>query len=289
MEQHDNMFCHLCRRETKCIKYRLRTYRIAYCLYCNFLFNADFPSGKCIKETFSESYYLDVQKEAFEKQFEDYTLDVSYHIFQKRLQYIESIKAPGKVLDIGCAFGTFLKIASDRGWKPYGVEISTFASEYTRNKYGFEIYNDSFLDAPLPSAFFDVVTFWDVIEHVEFPKENLLKAYDVLKPEGILLLTSDNYDCLMATMADTIDKLSFGKIGYPVERLFIKYNKSYFTEENLHNILNQCGFEEIFVEKMEYPLEKIKHNILERAILKGFYFLGALLHRQAQITIIARK
>lgn len=64
-----------------------------------------------------------------------------------------------------------------------------------------------------------------------------MKAYQLLKNGGILLLTSDNYRSLMSFLCRLIYFLSLKTITYPVERFFIPFNKTYDVESflNLHS------------------------------------------------------
>lgn len=282
--------CSVCESRNSVMGYRLPEYKIMRCRDCGALFNADFPLNSDLKKTFSESYYMEVQKEAFEVQLSGYQNDPSLAAFQSGLTQIEQLlKRKGRILDVGSALGTFLKTAKTRGWEPCGVEISEYGANYTQEKHQIEVFNGELLDAPFEDEYFDCITFWDVIEHVPWPKQNLRKAYSLLKPGGALLITSDDYDCLLADAAVLIYKATLGRCIYGVQRLFIPYNRTYFTGPFFTNLIESCGFQTRCFEKMEYPLSKIKLNILERWALSLFYAAARLLKRQAQFTLIAIK
>jgi hypothetical protein len=102
-------------------------------------------------------------------------------------------------------------------------------------------------------------------------------------------LTTDNFDCLIADIARLAYHLSRGRIRYPMERVFIPYNRCYFTEATLRELVEASGLRITVFEKMEYPLEKIRTNTAERLILRGFYIAAAILKRQAQVTVLAEK
>ena len=74
----------------------------------------------------------------------------------------------GRLLDIGCATGLFLEIAASRGWVVEGVEPSASACERARRS-GMLVTQGFFEDLPPPARPFDVVTMWDVLEHVPDP------------------------------------------------------------------------------------------------------------------------
>ena len=156
------------------------------------VYNPEFPPGESITETFSREYYLEDHANAFEDQLEDYRADPSTPAFERGLDEIEKLLG-GRVgiLDVGCAFGTFLRLAANRGWAAKGVEISGFASEIARERGGLEVFNGELSAAPFPEASFDAITFWDVVEHVSWPFDALVSAYRLLRPGGVLLLTTD--------------------------------------------------------------------------------------------------
>ncbi len=90
--------------------------------------------------------------------------------FRKSVKLIEKY-APGKgrLLDVGCAAGFFLKAAKDSGWDVRGVEPSRWLAEWGRKKYGLDIRAGTLDSVKFPSNSFDAVTMWDVLEHVPDP------------------------------------------------------------------------------------------------------------------------
>lgn len=281
--------CPLCRSSTTGLKYALTGYRIAVCPSCGFWFNDGFSGGGGDDEMFGEDYYRVRHREAFQRQFEDGSADPSAPVYERWLKRIEAWTPAGRILDVGSALGTFLKIAQQRGWRPQGVEISKFAADFCKRRHGIDVFNGDLQDFEAAPESFDAVTFWDSIEHVGRPRENLEKAAELLRGGGLMLLTTDNFDCLIADVARFAHRASLGKFRYPMERVFIDRNRSFFTVETLTKLLAISGMEVVELEKMEYPLDKIKTSPMERLILRAFYGLGAFLGRQAQVTVVARK
>jgi SAM-dependent methyltransferase len=93
-----------------------------------------------------------------------------------------------RLLDIGCAGGAFPAAARDLGFDPVGVEPSRWMADFARRTYGLDVRDGILKPGMFPSGSFDVVTLWDVIEHVPQPHEVLTLAYDLLKPGGLLLV-----------------------------------------------------------------------------------------------------
>ena len=93
----------------------------------------------------------------------------------------------------------------------------------------------------------------------------------------------------MADAARLTYRATLGQSTYAMERVFIAPNRTFFSEATLRATIAAAGLHVVILEKMEYPLDKIRTNWAERLILKSFYGVGALLHRQAQVTVVARK
>jgi 2-polyprenyl-3-methyl-5-hydroxy-6-metoxy-1,4-benzoquinol methylase len=281
--------CPLCKSRDVRIEYELTGYRIATCNSCSFEYHEGFGGGGGDEGVFSEDYYQVRHHEAFKSQFGDYERDPSAPVYRRWLERMEAIGTKGRILDIGSALGTFLKIAESRGWSPQGVEISRFAAEFAQRERGLSVFNGDLEEFAAADGSFDAVTFWDSIEHVTHPRENLMTAARLLRRGGIVLLATDNFDCLIADIARIAYAGSMGKVRYAMERIFIPPNRSYFTEATLKALLDSCGFRVVAFEKMEYPLDKIRTSFAERLILKGFYGAAHLLNRQAQVTVLAQK
>jgi SAM-dependent methyltransferase len=116
------------------------------------------------------------------------------HLWWKRRQAKEDfdwvdphVPEKGRVLDIGCAEGSFLLHFRERGWSTVGIEPSSFAV-YGRQAYGLDIRHGSFDAVDLPAGAFDLVTALRVLEHVEGPREDLVRIRTLLKPGGLLYL-----------------------------------------------------------------------------------------------------
>lgn len=271
------------------IRFRLAAYEIHRCRSCGTEYNASFSGGGGDGQLFSRDYFEVQHREAFAAQFDDYRNDPSLPVFRRRLDQIESLIGIGSVLDIGPGLGAFVRLASDRGWRAEGVEVSAFAADFIRRQHGLPVFTgDLVAFAETSSRSYDLITFWDSVEHVSHPLEALQAARRLLRPGGLLVIATDNFDCLVADLAAAFYRLSGGRWRYPVERVFIDRNRTYFTERSLHGLLERLQLQVVRFQKMEYPLRKIRTNTAERLVLAGLYGLARVTRRQAQMTIFAR-
>jgi SAM-dependent methyltransferase len=112
-----------------------------------------------------------------------------YYAMTKRARLIERYApARDRLLDVGCATGLFLDALRARGWQTYGVELVEHAARLARERLGLDVHTGTLQEAQFPSAWFDAVTMWDVLEHVPDPLAELREICRVLKPGGVLVL-----------------------------------------------------------------------------------------------------
>lgn len=281
--------CPVCESKESTPVFRLRGYEVAECQSCGLQFNAGFGNGRPAADVFSSEYYLSVHRDFFGAQLSGGETDLSVPVYRRHLERLETMVGRGRILDVGAGLGTFLRLARDRGWDAQGVEISPFAADHIRRTVGVPVFEGDLSAFDAPEGSFDVVTFWDSIEHVERPRENLQRAFRLLRPGGALLVTTDNFDCLIADVAGFLYRASGGMLRYPVERLFIDRNTVYFSDQYLVDLVRSLHFTEIQMTRMENPVNKITSSLVERVALKVLYTLAALTHREAQMTLIVRR
>lgn len=130
-----------------------------------------------------------------------------------------------RLLDFGAGSGTFVKAAVDAGYEAVGLEHSQGAIDRARDDYGVTIYKD------IPSdEKFDVVTLWDVIEHLRDPVEVLRMIKAALNPGGIVIIETGNYDFWERKMLG--DRW----------RLYLLDHHFYFTPTSLKQVISRAGF-----------------------------------------------
>ena len=150
--------------------------------------------------------------------------------FKRQLDRLSGSVASGRVLDVGCATGFFLEVATEAGWNAYGVELSGFAAELAQRRFGDRVFNGTLEQATYPDAFFDLVMLSDIIEHVPDPRSFLYEVRRVLRPDGVVMLVTPNSVSLSARL---------------MERHWSHYNPEhlhYFSPATIIRLLSMCGF-----------------------------------------------
>ena len=100
----------------------------------------------------------------------------------------------GRLLDMGCGLGFFVrKVAGLANWEAYGREISPAAVRYAREKLGLTNVTCGRLeDVEFPPCSFDIITLWDVIDHILYPDPVLRRCHALLRDGGICFLRTPN-------------------------------------------------------------------------------------------------
>lgn len=98
---------------------------------------------------------------------------------------------PGRMLEIGCASGSFLAHMADRGWDVSGIELSRSAAQRAR-RLGYSVHCGSISSAPDPAERYDLIVGWMVFEHLHHPLQELERFRRWLNDDGVLVLSVPN-------------------------------------------------------------------------------------------------
>jgi SAM-dependent methyltransferase len=220
-----------------------------------------------------------------------------------RLAIRFSGSSEGRLLDIGAATGLFLAQMRKWGkWDLFGIEPHPRPARYARDVLGLKVFSGTFQDQFFPDEFFQVITLWNVFEHLPDPIESLKKINRLLSPSGILILSLPYLESLEARL--------FGKYwaGWEVPRhlyLFPWQTLTRLLEENGFEVLGKAfpytGFG-LFYNSLRSTLEdrwperKIQQRLLTW-IKSPFIHLAALpylylvrgLGKSSLVTVLARK
>lgn len=143
---------------------------------------------------------------------------------------ITSTSSTRRLLDVGCHIGVMVELAQARGWEAWGVEPSVWAAEYARAR-GLHVITGTLGQAQLPENYFDVVTMWDVIEHLTDPASEMRHVHRVLKPGGIFAIHTIDIESFCARL--------LGK-HWP---WLMEMHLYYFSPRTLSTMLVQHGFQ----------------------------------------------
>lgn len=152
--------------------------------------------------------------------------------FRKHLQALERIVGPGhgrSLLDIGAYIGVFVAVAAQSGWDAWGVEPSDWAAAEAQ-RHGLNVVAGTQYAPELAGRQFDVITMWDVIEHVNDPKGEVRHSRDLLQPGGVLVLHTMDIDSLVARLMGS---------RWP---WLMDMHLHYFSQKTMRAMLEDVGF-----------------------------------------------
>lgn len=174
---------------------RLSHGSILRCRKCQFAFRRYRPGGDELARLYREA---DI--EVYERERGNRARTALRH----RQLVLREHPEPGSVLDVGCASGQFLRSMAEVGWLVSGVEPSTAEFRLARAALpaAAHLQNTTLKDAAF-CAQFDVITFWDVLEHMPEPTGFLRRCAALLKPGGVMLFTTPNIDSWQARCLKT--------------------------------------------------------------------------------------
>ena len=198
-----------------------KTFRSVRCLNCSHVFCSPIPKNIYKNyEDVVDNQYLRYLK----------SIKISSKII---LPYIKHLVLSGKILDVGCATGEFLVVAKKFGYLAEGLELSKWSSEIAKKKK-IKIYRKRLkeLAKKYPERY-EVITLFGVIEHFEFPIEEIGHIYTLLKPGGILVIWTGNIDSISSRV--------LGRNWWYWQGQHIQY----FSHKSLNLLAKNSGFEHI--------------------------------------------
>lgn len=199
--------CPLCKNEhsklvwlTKDRLYGLPgNFAVVRCIACGLLYLSPRPSSACI-----HFYYPEIYESFIKQRVEHLPWWQRYSLFYglwKRCQLVLQYKRNGKLLDLGCGTGQFLAMMRQySGWEVVGIEPNAEAADFARQTFGLNILTGDLFSAQFPDDYLDVVTMWDVLEHLYEPVVTLQEIGRVLKPDGLLILRTPSLNSLDACL-----------------------------------------------------------------------------------------
>lgn len=154
--------------------------------------------AKFVKEFYSKGYY---EGDPTRSAYADYELDKPLIVrnMRKFLSFIYDKKPKGKLLDVGCAFGYVVELSLANGYDAYGFDPSTHAVKKARNLVGTSRIEEATIQqAKYEKESFDVITMFDVFEHLQDPLFDMKKINSLLKPDGVIIIATGDTRSLAA-------------------------------------------------------------------------------------------
>jgi len=271
--------CNLCGAdETRAITTQ-NDYRVVQCSCCGLVYVNPRPNPEMLVKLYND-YHIRNGKDAntwarlMKNNFTDISTMLN-RLFPER----------GRILDIGCGYGYFIKMMGNAGWAAVGIEPSSRTSGYAKDK-GLSVIETTIDDAEFPDESFDVVTAFYVLEHLFDPLSAVKKIFMLLKPGGLTVLR----------IPDTTPIVKFLTVLRIKNTLYdLPFHLYDFSPKTIRMLFEKAGFSSI---KVIPGSSTLPNHYGERAIslvsgtLSQILFsisIGKLLLPGASKTIIASK
>ena len=228
--------CNLCGSSKREHLFDKKGYSLVRCSECNLAYIANPPDAAGIEAIYTAevSYHdqlLDSGSDEYQRQRR------TAHQHMTMLREFRPQPAGLTLLDIGCSSGIFLGEARAMGMQVAGAELSPETSEFARQHYSLDVHTGDWRDAGYADASFDIVTLFDVIEHLPDPLGELRAIRRLLKPGGLLLQSTPDIDGLFPRASKPFAKpLDYWPHPEPPHHLF------QFSQATLSAMVEKAGY-----------------------------------------------
>ncbi len=203
--------------------------------------------------------------------------DHSQARFTPLIRRLQELSPTGKLLDVGCGSGDFLRAASQSGsWDSAGVEPVEIAAESARSASDAVVHACVLEKAPISPSSMDIVTMLGVLEHLHDPADTLSTVRQLLKPSGLLAIYVPNFNYLRIKDTGPLCFLRRRRWSdlHPQEHQF------HFTINTLHALLQKNGFD---VLRTDVGQPFAVGNTVVRNLKRGFHIGVQALWRQTGV------
>jgi 2-polyprenyl-3-methyl-5-hydroxy-6-metoxy-1,4-benzoquinol methylase len=285
--------CPVCDSRGARLRYRITHFRVYDCTACKLVYLWPRLDEQAVREMFTRLYTegegsVPELRSYYDFTYEDVPENPLVQLYERWLARIESQRAPGRILDIGCGTGLFLAVARRRGWKPHGIDDCAEATAHARSHFGLEIEDGEFAAFAAGGARFDAVTMWDVIEHARQPVGLLEAARGVLAPGGVVAISTPNQQSILDVVAGAIYRASGGRVTWPLEKFYIEQHFLYFTPATLNDALARARLAPVLLERELTDLRRLTLSPLNRLALNAMFAVSKWTGLENRLFALAR-
>ncbi|EQA36939.1 putative methionine biosynthesis protein MetW [Leptospira inadai serovar Lyme str. 10] len=260
-----NQICYLCESRKNKTIFIENEIPIVRCLICNHVFS-----------TYKQEEHFENYWDAEESEYDLNWWDTAHREIYKDFITSFLTEPNGKILDVGCGLGFFIKMLQDERpeWEAFGYEISKSAVKFARKRNGLKNVRSGIVQASgLPKESFDIITLWDVLEHIPKPQDLLTYLFTLLKPGGFLFIQTPNFPVQLLKAKLKVLVKGMVSDGHYLEA---KDHINDYSEETIKLLSKQCGFSSVDFTILK-PIAAVSGSNAKLGIfLKKIYYFSTL-------------
>ena len=207
---------------------------IVKCKNCSLVYCYPRNLEETMVEVYENDYWHEFQTKVKEKPITERIGEFN-SISTERISYIKNIRSSGSLLDVGCSMGFLVKAASEQGFRAVGIDLNQKDIDYGVQNFKINLFKGFLHDHQQK---YDVITSYNVIEHVSDPKKMLKDMSLRLNDRGIVVIGTHDIECL-----------SHEKEGVNWKHIVPNEHMYYFSRKTLANLANSVGLEEFYYYK----------------------------------------
>lgn len=207
------------------------------CADCELVFSRRIPTDQELYD-----YYDGYRRE--------FISEITLRRYDEILEGLEGYRQTNNLLDVGCGAGYFLLRAQERGWNVFGTEFTDEAVQHCRSK-GVTMHQGQLDHTAFQGLQFDVITSFEVIEHIHNHREELGHFDRLLRPGGAAYLTTPNFNSLSRKVMGA----RWGMVHYP-EHL------TYFTPISMKRMFEPRGYDVKKIVTTGLSISQLKNHFL---------------------------
>lgn len=214
--------------------FRFHLYYVYVCQNCGFRWLDPQPTEEELSKIYTDHYFLDEGKTEITELVNQLKRATARLYLEQLVQRDDPSPSELSLLEIGCGRGDFLLEAQSKGFRVYGLEVTDHLVEFANRRLGVSSIQKGFIETSnFEKESFDIVAFFDVIEHVRNPVDFLMRVRSLLKKNGKVFLVTPSLDSWSSKL------LGNNWMEYKVEHL------SYFNKKSISLLLEKTGFHKI--------------------------------------------
>jgi SAM-dependent methyltransferase len=216
-----------------CLRWQKDGFDILRCPSCGLVFRAVLPELRELDEIYAEQYFRADAAESGGQGYADYVGDEELHreSARERLRLLARHIAPNGLLDVGAAAGFFVDEATGAGWSARGIDIAPSMVAWGREQLGARVELSTLADYDVEPDSLTAVTMWDYIEHSVDPAGDVNAAFRLLRPGGVLALSTGDVESRVSRVS-----------GRRWHLLTPRHHNFFFSARTLGRLLESAGF-----------------------------------------------